>query len=447
MATTYTPLYQNTLSVNTSSVTISVPSGYTDLVLVVNCGFTNAAQDLLGRINGDTGSNYSTTILRGTGSSALSARNTNATNMYFDWTSITQNSINANYIIHYMNYSNTTTYKTVLNRMNDAGFATEANVNLWRSTSAITSLTLFPSAGNILAGSTFSLYGVASAGALAKATGGDLISTDGTYWYHTFTTSGTFTPLSALSNVDYLVVAGGGGGGWGSATGAGGGGAGGLRSTVSATGGGGSVESKLSLSATGYTVTIGAGGAGSASANGSNGNNSVFGSITSTGGGGGGAGSSGTTGNAGLNGGSGGGAGGNNSTIGTGTTNQGYAGGAGAAGSYYGGGGGGGASAVGVAGSFAGSYAGPGGAGASNSITGSSVAYAGGGGGGGGNNGTTNGAGGIGGGGRGGGASGVSIAGTANTGGGGGGGGTGGGGSNQNGSAGGSGIVIVRYAV
>jgi hypothetical protein len=73
---------------------------------------------------------------------------------------------------------------------------------------------------------------------IAKASGGT-ITTDGTYWYHTFTTSGTFVPYENLT-ADCLVIA---GGGAGAATdgndtqGGGGGGAGGLRSTVTATGG------------------------------------------------------------------------------------------------------------------------------------------------------------------------------------------------------------------
>ena len=45
----------------------------------------------------------------------------------------------------------------------------------------------------------------------AKATGGTVTS-DSTYWYHTFTSNGTFVPNQSLS-VEYLIVAGGGGGG------------------------------------------------------------------------------------------------------------------------------------------------------------------------------------------------------------------------------------------
>ena len=119
---------------------------------------------------------------------------------------------------------------------------------------------------------------------LTIATGGTITSS-GAYTIHTFTTSGTFTPIVS-GNVEYLVVAGGGGGSSG-ATGAGGGG-----------GGGGFRTGTLAVTAQAYTVTVGTGGA-----IGTKGNDSSFSSITSTGGGKGGKGDGGET--AGGNGGSG----------------------------------------------------------------------------------------------------------------------------------------------
>jgi hypothetical protein len=64
---------------------------------------------------------------------------------------------------------------------------------------AITSITITPQAGKSFQQySTFYLYGVAALGTtpaiVPYATGGDTIMTDGTYWYHTFVSSGTFTP-------------------------------------------------------------------------------------------------------------------------------------------------------------------------------------------------------------------------------------------------------------
>ena len=254
--------------------------------------------------------------------------------------------------------------------------------------------------------------------------GGGIVTVSGANTIHTFTTSGTLSPLSTLS-ASYLIVAGGGGGGYDIGAGAG---AGGLL-----TGSGVTIDTNST-----YVVTVGAGGNRATSAVvGSNGANSVFSAVSTAAVGGGGGASNGGTYN-GSSGGSGGG-GAITGTGGAGTSGQGNAGGN--AGGSIGGGGGGGASAVGANGTA--SQAGAGGAGLASSISGSSVTYAGGGGAGGyAAVGLAAGAGGSGGGGAGGGTGAAGTAGTANTGGGGGAGGQGvGGGGN-----GGSGIVIISYA-
>jgi hypothetical protein len=256
---------------------------------------------------------------------------------------------------------------------------------------------------------------------------GGTLTTSGGKQIHTFTSSGTLTPLTPIT-ASYLVVAGGGGGGSSNGASAGGAGAGGLKTS----------STTLYSGAT-YIVTVGAGGAGG----GGGGNNqgiigtssSLAGTglttISTAGGGGGGAGASG----AGQNGGSGGGGGTNGGTGGSGTSGEGFAGGTAETGGNFRGGGGGGASAVGAAGTSGGT----GGAGTASSITGSSITYAGGGGGGAFTG--ASGAGGAGGGGAGGtssfpnGAPGTSSLG-------------GGGGGTQIGTGGngGSGTVIISYA-
>lgn len=258
------------------------------------------------------------------------------------------------------------------------------------------------------------------------------------------------------SFVEYLIVAGGGGGGGGSNaggyTGGGGGGAGGMRT--------GYIDIVSGIS---YNVTVGGGGsAGGTAAFGSNGTNSVFGTVSSRGGGRGsnGAGTAydGTGGGGGGAGGSGGGSGYRFTVGGAAATGQGNNGGFAGTGEE-GSGGGGGAGAVGNNGSTSPAQytGGNGGAGANSSITGTSVTYAGGGGAGGLGDGGYNGrggTGGIGGGGTGGGNNGVytspggnATAGTANLGGGGGGGTRNvGGNTPATGAAGGSGVVIIRYA-
>ena len=445
---TNVPIASITLSSAAPSITFSsIPQTYTDLVCVVSATGDRASNvdSLAIRFNSDTGSNYSYTYMAGeVTTGAISGRASNQTNIWCG--NFTSNSVNnpSSIIIQIQNYSNTTTNKTTLSRGNPiagGGYsATNANVGLWRNTAAITSMTVrSETANNFSSGTTFNLYGIANASItnVAKATGGDSVTTDGTYWYHTFRSSGVFTPTQALT-ADYLVVAGGGAGG---SSLAGGGGAGGMRCTVTATGGGGSLESALSLTTQAYTVTVGAGGAKSLGA-GTSGSNSVFSTITSTGGGGGGGWSGSAYGNP-ITGGSGGGGAmgtGAQNTGANGTTNQGYAGGNGNDTPGLGGGGGG-ASAAGQ--TKTSSPAGAGGNGVATSISGTSVTYAGGGGGG--AETQTAGAGGSGGGGAGTSGTGTATDGTANTGGAGGGGGSAS--SSTKGGNGGSGIVIIRYAV
>lgn len=425
---TYTPIATQTLTSNAATVTFSsIPQNYTDLVAVLSVKGTNN-MDVWIQFNGDTSTNYSFTTLRGNGTTATSDRYSNQNYGYADLDGYANTTNFSTRTINIMNYSNTTTNKTFLARSATAGNGLDAIVNLWRSTSAINSIT-FSGTASYTTGSTFNLYGIAIGS--PKASGGNTVTTDGIYWYHTFTTSGAFIPSQALT-ADYLVVAGGGGGGTTSGTvgvqrGAGGGGAGGLRCTVGATGGGGSLETALSLLAQPYQILIGAGGTANI-----NGNNTIFANITSIGGGGGGPAATFIGDQTGKPGGSGGGG---YSTLagGAGTTNQGFAG-ATTAPSNSGGGGGG----AGEIGDTDGS--GQGGDGVTTSINGSSVVYAGGGGGGG-----QSSVGGNGGGGNGGSSTGAGNAGNPNTGGGGGGAGVMGG--NNVGGAGGSGVVIVRYAV
>ena len=157
---TYVPLATNTLSSAQASVTFSSISGaYTDLVLVIsgNAGSGTSA-DM--RFNSDSATNYSSTHLHGDGSSAGSYRETNSTSLWAG--SFYSTSTPTTAIHHIMNYSNTTTYKTSLSRVNYTIAFTYATVGLWRSTAAVTSVTLSTSA-TFNTGSTFQLFGIAAA--------------------------------------------------------------------------------------------------------------------------------------------------------------------------------------------------------------------------------------------------------------------------------------------
>lgn len=403
MAENYVLLETIELTTSAASITFdNIPqTGYTDLKIVASARTDRALEvdSAVLRFNGDTTSgNYTGKRIYGTGSSVAS--DTNPAGLFTTGANATSN-VYGNSEVYITNYTSSTTKCYSFDNSQETNASTSyvaLQTNLWSGTAAIYQIVLTPEVGTSFnAGSTFSLYGVAALGTTPTvaplATGGNMVSTDGTYWYHTFLTSGVFTPQAALTNVDYLVVAGGGGSLY-RADGyySGGGGGGGLRSSVSPTGGGGTAESKLSLTANiNYAVAVGAGGANTAQGRyGIQGNNSSISgtgltTITSVGGGYGSVGP-GATSAPGGNGGSGGGAGSNNGSPytvysgGTGTANQGYNGGQNeGSDAYAGGAGGGAAGAGGNAGAVSAGKGGTGGAALQNSISGTATYYAGGG--------------------------------------------------------------------
>jgi hypothetical protein len=68
-----------------------------------------------------------------------------------------------NSIFNILDYANTTTYKTVINRANNAATGVDATVSLWRSTAAINSINISSSTSSFATGSTFSLFGIKAA--------------------------------------------------------------------------------------------------------------------------------------------------------------------------------------------------------------------------------------------------------------------------------------------
>jgi hypothetical protein len=159
---TYTPIATQTLGSNTTTVTFSSIAGtYTDLILIVQGKDATTTDAFTIQLNGDTATNYSMTAMQGNGSSASSFRDSSQNfiqNMLvMDTTAV------ANGTFHFMNYANTTTYKTILCRGDLVDFATRTSVGLWRSTSAITSIAVKMGSSQFATGSTFTLYGIAAA--------------------------------------------------------------------------------------------------------------------------------------------------------------------------------------------------------------------------------------------------------------------------------------------
>lgn len=196
------------------------------------------------------------------------------------------------------------------------------------------------------------------------ATGGTIADIGG-FRIHTFTNGGTFNVTNG-GYIEYLIVAGGGGGqtnvGNPTSTGGGGGGAGGYLMGIE------------EVSIANYPVVVGSGGTNAGDATAQGGDSSVF-SKTAIGGG-----RSGSRWLPAVGGGSGGGSGYTDyATPGLGVAGQGFSGGASVGAYNFGGGGGGGAMGPGQSGSTV--SGGSGGVGFNSSISGTSVGYCGGGGG------------------------------------------------------------------
>lgn len=158
---TYTPIATATVSGTNTCTFSSIPSTYTDLILVVTTQPT-ANGSAYARVNGDAGSNYSSCGYRGTGSAAAAYTRLNDASFLLSFNGITSTS-RGQWILQFNNYANTSVYKTMLNRFNWVDSEVVMTAGSWRSTAAINSITTFVDGGNFGSGTTATLYGIASA--------------------------------------------------------------------------------------------------------------------------------------------------------------------------------------------------------------------------------------------------------------------------------------------
>lgn len=286
----FTPLYSQILSSQTSSITFSnISNDYKHLMIVIT-GYGTSDNQVVGvRVNGDSGTNYSTTRFLSYSAGTITDRYANAT--YFMSAANFSNIGTTTCITYIYDYSNANKYKTFYALTSDNSESVSRDVGLWRSYAGINSITLFVSStGNFVVGTTATVYGIKDSssaniqGLFTRATGGNdvLITQDG-YKNHIFTTSGNLF-VSNGGTIDYLIVAGGAGGGAG------------LSSSTIGSGGGGGAGGMLTGSTTvttntNYQILIGGGGGGASTSpafDSSYGSNSSAFSLTAIGGGAGG---------------------------------------------------------------------------------------------------------------------------------------------------------------
>jgi hypothetical protein len=149
-----------------STITFSsIPSTYTHLQLRLFMVGTNATMDVWGRFNSDTGANYMSQRIYGTGSSSALA-GANLTSTKVDFFAYSNNTQPACAVIDILDYANTSKYKTSRSLTgsdtNGSGFI-EFTSGLWQSASAINSIVIFPQVGTFAAGTHAALYGIKGA--------------------------------------------------------------------------------------------------------------------------------------------------------------------------------------------------------------------------------------------------------------------------------------------
>lgn len=161
MPATYEPIATTTLGTASTTITLSsIPASYTDLRLVV-VGTSAGSANLFFRFNGvSTGTLYSATRLLGDGGSASSDRSSSdnqiTTNATFGTTSPIMGILN---VFSYAGSTNKNCLFDVSADQNGSGTKT-LGAGLFRSTSAITSVTVFSGGTTMDIGTTATLYGI-----------------------------------------------------------------------------------------------------------------------------------------------------------------------------------------------------------------------------------------------------------------------------------------------
>ena len=162
MPATYEPIATTTLGSATATISFtSISASYTDIRVVLVGSHETTATTLRMQVNSDTGTNYSYTELIGDGATATSSRGTSSSRINCGNANFnnTQPSLITVDWFSYAGSTNKTCLVTASQDRNGSGSVLRT-VGLWRSTSAITSVQLFPASGNFATGTTATLYGI-----------------------------------------------------------------------------------------------------------------------------------------------------------------------------------------------------------------------------------------------------------------------------------------------
>jgi hypothetical protein len=155
---TYTPLANITLAASAGSISFgSIPSSYSDLVVVVQAKSAGTAQDLRVTLNSITTTSYRHQRMDSNGSTA-GAGETSSNRFQFP---VAQVGVTDGHsaILNFLDYA-TNKNKVILARSNNGDIGTSAIAGELATTAAVTSIQISLPTSNLAAGSTFALYGI-----------------------------------------------------------------------------------------------------------------------------------------------------------------------------------------------------------------------------------------------------------------------------------------------
>lgn len=153
---TYTPVTTQVIPSDTTTITLTNISGYSDLYITASIQGSSGSAVMGLRLNGDTGTNYSTTYMYNTSTTTPSGKEANLNAMSGGDIPASGNVWGVN-LYHLINYSSGSNYKNVHMRHNAGTGVVVESIGVWRNTSPVTSVTLF---ANIKAGTILTVYGI-----------------------------------------------------------------------------------------------------------------------------------------------------------------------------------------------------------------------------------------------------------------------------------------------
>ena len=148
----------------TSIIFNSIPSGYTDLILVVSPRSTTAEDGFNVRFNNDAVTNYTNRQINGNGSTVATTSFTQGAigGGRQSESGYTANTFGSNqfYITNYTSSNHKSVSVDAVNENNATTVRTQMTAGLYPSTNAITRIDILPGSGSFATNTTATLYGV-----------------------------------------------------------------------------------------------------------------------------------------------------------------------------------------------------------------------------------------------------------------------------------------------